>query len=62
MHQNIHGPQNFTPLILSINLSPLKKVENQWSTLQFVKKVRNLDSTVFVAQWNKSASLIFFKK
>ena len=37
-----------------------KKVENQWSTLQFVKKYETW--IVFAAQWNKSASLIFDKK
>ena len=38
MHQNIHGPQNFTPLIFSINLSRIEK------SLLFVEKVQNLDS------------------
>ena len=46
MHQNIHGPQNFTPLIFSINLSRFEKrlKTNGLYTLQFVEKVRNLDS------------------
>ena len=45
MHQNIHGPQNFTPLIFSINLSRIKKrLRSKWSTLMYVEKVQNLDS------------------
>ena len=45
MHQNIHGLQNFTPLIFLINLSRIEKnIEKQWSALLFVEKVQNLDS------------------
>ena len=61
MYQNIHGPQNFTPLIFSINLS---RFEERLRTNGLLYSLQKKYETwiVFAAQWNKSASLIFDKK
>ena len=61
MHQNIHGPQNFTPLIFSINLSRIEKRLRSNGLLYCLQK-KYKTWIVFAAHWNKSASLIFEKK
>ena len=61
MHQNVHGPQNFTPLIFLINLSRFEKRLRTNGLLYSLYKTYET-WIVFAAQWNKSASLIFDKK
>ena len=61
MHQNIHGPQNFTLSIFLINLSRFKK-RLRINGLLYILWKKYETGIVIAAHWNKSASLIFDKK